>query len=90
MLMQKAVRFGLVTTKVERSHQSNRHDLNIADAALAIFKMVKSFQKIIAKAENCYNLAVHVVSWFGFGLVTVTLPEDPWIFRSATQGSNLG
>jgi hypothetical protein len=61
---------------VQGGSQRNGHDFGIADPTLVIFSMVKCFENIIAKAENCYNLAVHVVSWFSCGLVTVNFTKS--------------
>ncbi len=68
MLIQKAVRFGLIAAKMQSSHQGNGDNLGIADPTLVIFPMVKCFQNIVSNAKNCYNLAVHVTSRFGCGL----------------------
>jgi len=67
MLVQKAVGLRLIPAKMLCGCQSNGHDFGIADPTLAIFPMVKCLQNIITKAENCYNLTVHVSSWFGCG-----------------------
>ncbi len=67
VLIQETAGLRLAATKVKRSYQCNCHNLCIADPALEIFVMVKSFQKIVIKAENCYNLAIHVASWFRCG-----------------------
>lgn len=60
MLVEKPVGLGQVTPKVQGGDQGNRHDFSITDPALSVFFMVKSFQKVVQKAENCYSLAVHV------------------------------
>jgi hypothetical protein len=67
VFVQKAVGLRLIAAKMRGGCQSNRDDLGIADPTLAIFLMVKCLQNIVTKAENCYNLAVYVASWFGCG-----------------------
>jgi hypothetical protein len=70
MFPQEPPRSFIIATEIKHGRDRSRHDFCIADLALLIFGMVKCFQQIVAKAENCYNLAVHVRLRFRCGLDT--------------------
>jgi hypothetical protein len=38
----------------------------------------------VTQAKYKYNLSVHALLWFCFGLSTYTLPENAWDFYPAT------
>ncbi|KPL85770.1 hypothetical protein ADN01_05855 [Levilinea saccharolytica] len=53
--------------------------------------MMQSLQQVITKTKHEYNLGVHALLRYRFGLSTFTLPQFAWIFYFTTyQGSNLG
>lgn len=70
MIMQKTSSRFKVAPEVQHGNDCQCHYFCIAHLALPIFVMVKCLQKVVTQAINCYNLVVHVVTWFGFGLVT--------------------
>jgi len=92
MLVQKAISFRLVAAKVQGGYQSNRHNLSICYPTLAIFLMVKCFQKVVTNTENCYNLAVHVASWLvcGFSNYNFTRSYMDFMQLPKIANANMG
>ena len=60
-----------ISTKMQCRCDGSGHHFGIAHLALSVFVMMKSFQHIVTKAINCYNLGVHAILRFGFGLVPI-------------------
>jgi hypothetical protein len=75
--VQEEIGFGLIATEVKGCYDGNRHHFRIAHLTLSIFGMVKCFQKIVTKAENCYNLAVHVVLLAQLWFQQLQLYQEP-------------
>src|ERR687898_425383 len=88
MLLQKHSRLLQIASKIQGSHNRSSHDFCITHSPLSVFRMMKSFPNIIAKAINDYNLGVHGVSSLSLcGVVTYNCSRNPVDFN---LGSNLG
>src|ERR1051326_2289105 len=83
MFFQKRPRLFQVPSKEGRCHNRSGHDFRITHLTLDIFMMMKSFQNIVTNAINGYNLTVQEgSSALVFGVVTSTLADPSWTFKS--------
>ena len=90
ILTQKLASHTKVASKVQRRDNRRGHHFCIAQLALLILEVMQSLQQVITQAKYEYNLCVHALLQYRFGLSTFTLPEFTWTFLSATPRVQLG
>jgi len=83
ILTQKLAAHSKVPSEIQHCDNCGRHHFCILQLALPILNVMQGLQQIITQAKYEYNLGVHALLRYCFGLSTFTLPEFAWTFSSS-------
>jgi hypothetical protein len=76
--IQKLAAHPVIPSEIQHRNDCFGHHFRIRQMALAILAVFQSFQQIVSQAKYEYNLGVHALLRYRFGLSTFTVPKFAW------------